>query len=145
MSTLPEDPVHHDVRSTFGACNQEDESPFLPAIVKGYSISPGGTGQKLPSTMLQKVNSGQVLGVLASIQPSDSTSVQTENTGAPIIFAHLHLEFRFCVGKCKLRVAETLTSPECFSSRRVSHNRSGPLSPLPVLSQWLKDLASRER
>lgn len=51
-----------------------------------------------------------------AIQFSDPTSVQT-NSGVPITFAHLHLEFRFCAGE-GFRIAETMPQPRILLSKQ---------------------------
>lgn len=38
--SLSKHSAHHDGSSTRHAYDQEDESPFLPALVKGYGIPP---------------------------------------------------------------------------------------------------------
>lgn len=106
-------PAHHDGYATLHAYDQEDESPFHLALVKGYSISLRNRTEAfliLPCTMLQGENLGKNMGALLPIQPSESTSVLTEISGAPITFAHSHLEFSFCTGE-RLRIAETLPHP----------------------------------
>ena len=137
IHSLSANPGHHVGAYKLVVCDQENGAPSSLSSSQGPWYLPRWNRPWAfliyPSVIMPKLNSEQIHGSASSLHPSGSTSwIVDKKKSANCLCPSYHLENKFYVDICNLRIQETLPQPRMLLWRQGCRlNRSWPLSLTP--------------